>query len=266
MDIPEKRETGGKAVDIEPAGDAAFDVRKPVRQREGELLRRGGTGFANVITGDRNRIPERRMLRAPLEHVDDDFERGLDRIDPGMLGHVFLEDVVLDRAAQFRDRDALLFGGRHIKAKEDGGRAVDRHGRGDLVERYASEQRFHVRERRDRDAALADFAFGARMVGVVAHQRREVECDGEARLAVLEQEFVTAVRVARAAEAGELPHRPQLAAVPCRMDAARERILTGATELTRAVEAVEIGRRIERFFLHGHFPFLTRCSTSAATS
>src|SRR5438105_14302855 len=71
VDIPEERETSGKAVDVESAGDAALDVRKPVRQREGELLRRGCAGFANVIAGDTNRVPELgvRCTSRPIDDV-----------------------------------------------------------------------------------------------------------------------------------------------------------------------------------------------------
>ena len=71
---------------------------------------------------------------------------------------------------------------------------------------------------------LADLALRPRMVGVVAHQRREVEGDGESGLPVREQELVALVRLARAAEAGELAHRPELAAIAGGMDAARVRI------------------------------------------
>ena len=86
------------------------------------------------------------MLGAPLEHVHDDFERGLDRIDPGMLGHVLLEDVVLHGAAQLGDRDALFLGCGDVEAEQNRRRAVDRHGGRDLVERDPVEQRLHVRE------------------------------------------------------------------------------------------------------------------------
>ena len=63
----------------------------------------------------------------------------------------------------------------------------------------------------------------ARMVGVVAHQRRHVERGREAGLAVVEQVAEALVRLLGGAEAGELPHRPELAAVHRRIDAARER-------------------------------------------
>ena len=50
----------------------------------------------------------------------------------------------------------------------------------DLVERDALEQRLHVRQRRDGDAALPHLAERQRVVGVAAHQRGQVEGDGEA--------------------------------------------------------------------------------------
>src|SRR5467141_3037961 len=104
------------------------------------------------------------------------------------------------------------------------------------------------------------------MVGVVAHQRREVEGDRQTGLTVLEQELVPLVGIGRAAEAGELPHRPELAAIHRRMNAAREGILAGAPELAFRVEAIEIGGAVDRFLLDGHLPFLSCSRTSAATS
>ena len=104
------------------------------------------------------------------------------------------------------------------------------------------------------------------MVGVVAHQGWEIEGDRKTGLAMLEQELVAPVGIGRAAEPGELAHRPQPALVHRGMNAARERILTGPTELLGDVEAVEVGGRVNRFFLDGHLPFLTLLRTSAATS
>ena len=40
-----------------------------------------------------------------------------------------------------------------------------------------SKRTLHVRERTDGHAAFADFAFGERVVGVVAHQSRQIERD-----------------------------------------------------------------------------------------
>src|SRR5437762_3376430 len=52
-------------------------------------------------------------------------------------------------------------------------------------------------ERIGRDAGAADLAVGARVVGVVAELRRQVERDGEAGLPVVEQVPVARVRLLR---------------------------------------------------------------------
>jgi len=247
----------------------AHHVREAVRQREGELLRGGRPRFADVIARDGNRVPQRRVSRAPLEHIDDDLERGLDRIHPGVLRHVFLEDVVLHRAAERMTRNALPLGRRHVEAEQQRRRPVDRHGRGDLVERDAAEQVFHVGERRDRDAALPHLTFGARMIGVVAHQRREVEGDRQAGLAVLEQELVPLIGVFRRPEAGELPHRPQPPAIHGGVNPAGERVLARRAELTGVIEAGEISGGVQGLPLdvaHRGAPAFTWSRISAATS
>src|SRR5216117_1275885 len=104
------------------------------------------------------------------------------------------------------------------------------------------------------------------MVGVVAHQRGKVERDGEAGLTVLEQEFVAAVGVRRAAEPRKLPHRPQLAAVHRGMNAARERIFSRPSYLALGVEPAQVRGRVYRLLVNRHVPFLTCARTSAATS
>ncbi len=130
-------------------------------------------------------------------------------IDPGVLRHVLLEDVVLDRPLEPVDRHALLLRRRDVEAEQHRGGAVDGHGGGDLVERDPVEQGLHVGEAGDGHAALPHLALGAGMVGVVAHQGREVEGDGEAGLAALQQELVALVGVLRGPEPGELPHGPE---------------------------------------------------------
>ena len=46
-----------------------------------------------------------------------------------------------------------------------------------------------------------------------------------------EKELVTLVRVSGAAEPGELAHRPEFAAIACRMDTASVRVRSGKTEV-----------------------------------
>jgi hypothetical protein len=57
----------------------------------------------------------------PLEQIDDEAQRRLDGIAPGVLRHVLLQNVVLHRAAQLRARDALALRRRHVKAEQDHG-------------------------------------------------------------------------------------------------------------------------------------------------
>src|SRR6202035_5493225 len=111
-----------------------------------------------MVAGDRYRIPLRNVLRRPLETVDDESERWLDGIDPRVLRHVLLKDVVLDSAAKLLRIDALLCRGGDVEAVENHGGAVDRHRRRDLVQRYAVEERLHVGEARDCNAALANLS------------------------------------------------------------------------------------------------------------
>ena len=141
--------------------------------------------------------------------------------------------------------DALLLADADVEREQHRGRRVDRHRRRDLAERDPGEQRLHVGERVDRHAFAADLAERARVVGVVAHQRRHVESRREARLPVLEQVAEALVRLLGGAEAGELAHRPELPAVHRRVDAARERIDARVAEVAVVVDVDVLGR-VER--------------------
>ena len=93
-----------------------------------------------------------------------------------------------------------------------------------------------------------DLAERTRVVGVEAHQRRHVERGREAGLAVLQQIAEAGVRLLGAAEAGELPHRPEPAAVHRGIDAARERIDAREAEVALVVDLDVVGR-VERLVL-----------------
>ena len=84
---------------------------------------------------------------------------------------------------------------------------------GDVGQRNFVEEDFHVGEGTDGDTAFADFAFGEGVVGVVAHERGQIEGGGEAGLALREEIAETRVGVFGGAEAGELAHGPQAAAM-----------------------------------------------------
>ena len=193
MGVEEKRKPRRELVHLPGRGEGALHVLDAVAQREGQFLNRGRAGFADVIAADRDRIEARRVLGAELDRVGDQAHRRLGRIDVFLLRDVFLEDVVLQRAGDLAPVRALLFGDREIHGPDRRGRRIDGHRNGDVGERNLVEESFHVRERTDGDAAFADFAFGQRMVGVVAHQRGKIEGDGEAGLALREQVAIAAL-------------------------------------------------------------------------
>src|SRR6478752_2746748 len=75
VDVPEEGETRREIIDVQPTLDAALDVREAIGQRERQLLRRRGACLADVVAGDGDGVPLRRMLRTPLEAVDDETQR-----------------------------------------------------------------------------------------------------------------------------------------------------------------------------------------------
>ena len=190
-------------------------------------------------------MPARHLLRAELDHVHDEPHRWLGREDPLLLSDVLLEDVRLDRPPELGSLEALLLADADVEREEHRGRRVDRHGRRDLAERDPGEERLHVGERVDRHPFATDLAERARVVGVVAHQRRHVEGRREARLPVLEEVAEALVRLLGGAEAGELAHRPELPAVHRRVDTARERIDARVAEVAVVVQVDVLGR-VER--------------------
>jgi hypothetical protein len=235
-------------VDVQPALDRRLHVREAVHERERKLLDRVRAGLADVVAGDRDRVPLGHLPRAELDHVGHEPHGGLGREDPLLLRDVLLEDVRLDRPPELRARDALLLRDARVEGERDRRRAVDRHRRRDLAERDAGEERLHVLQRVDRNALAADFAEGARMVRVVPHERRHVERRRQAGLAVVEEVAEPLVRLLGGAEAGELPHRPELPAVHRGIDAPRERKDARVAELRVGVNLDRVGR-VERIDL-----------------
>ena len=242
--VEEEAQPRRERVDVEPARDLLLDVGEAVLEREGQLLRRGRARLADVVAGDADRVPARQLARAPLHHVAQQAHRLIDREAPLLLGDVLLEDVGLDRPAQPVARHARLLGRHHVERHHDRRRRVDRHRHRDLAEVDAAEQRLHVVERVDRHALAPDLAERARVVGVVAHQRRHVERRAQAGLPVVEQVAEALVGLLGGPEAGELAHRPQPAAVHARVHAARERRL--AREPDPLLERADVLRRVER--------------------
>ena len=193
-----------------------------------------------MVAGDGDGVPAGDALRAEAEDIGDEPHAGRGRIDPRPACDVLLEDVVLNGAAELLEGHPLLLAHGDVEAEEDGGGAVDGHGGGDAVEGDLLEQRAHVVDRIDGDTDLSDLAHGHGVVGVVADLGGQVEGDGEAGLALVEEVAVALVGLLGGAEAGILAHGPEAPAVHRGLDATGEGILAGEAEV--AVGGRVVGR------------------------
>src|SRR5207247_5134379 len=151
-------------------------------------------------------------------------------------------DVVLDGAAQLVALDALPLGDELVQQEEQRGRRVDRHRRRDLAERDPVEEQLQVGDRVDRDTGPPHFAYGARVVRVVAELRREVERHREPGLAALEQVAEAYVRLLGRGEPRVLADRPGPPAVHVRVGPARERALDGPPPLQAGAVLLRVAR------------------------
>ena len=245
--VEEERKAPCKRIDVHSGGHAGFHVGKAVGQRESQLLRRGRARLANVIARDRDRIPLRHFARAELDHVHDDAHVRTRRKNPLFLRDILFENIGLERSTQLRARNSLLLGSGDVLRQRDAGWAVDRHRGRDIAHVDAVEEHLHIGERIDRDAALSHFAAGLRRIGVVTHQRRHIEGDREAVLAVLEQKVIAFVGLGGRTESGKLTHRPEAVSITVGMDAARVRELAGPCEIFGKVEGGDVLRSVDDF-------------------
>ena len=238
-------------VDVEAALDRGSDVLQTVRECERDLLHGRRAGFANVVAGDGDRVPARHFARAELEDVGDDAERRRRRKDVSAARRILFEDVVLNRAVEFRPGDAATLRDHDQQREENRGRRVDRHRDGHAVERNLVEERFHVGDGVDGDADFSDFASRARVVRIHPDLRRQIERDGESGRAALEQVTVAFVGFDGGGKPGVLAHRPELSAIHRRLRTARVREGAGSAKIGGGIEAArgQIGLVEVRLFV-----------------
>ncbi|OQB97069.1 MAG: hypothetical protein BWX86_00461 [Verrucomicrobia bacterium ADurb.Bin122] len=221
-DGPEEREARREGVDVDAGGDAGLQILETVGERVGELEVGGGACLLHVVAGDRDRVELRHVLRRVGEDVRDDLHGGRGRIDVGIPHHELLEDVVLDRAGELFQLRTLFEGGDDVEREHGQHGTVHRHRDGDLVQRDVAEQDFHVEDRVDGHAGLADVADDARVVAVVAAVGREIERDRQTGLTGGEVALIKRVGLFRGGEAGVLAHGPGLLDVHRGVRAAHE--------------------------------------------
>ena len=71
MRVKEEGQPRREVVHIEALPFRPFHILDAVVQREGEFLKRGRAGYADVIAADGNRVPVGNVLGAELECIDD---------------------------------------------------------------------------------------------------------------------------------------------------------------------------------------------------
>jgi hypothetical protein len=175
--VEEKTESRRKLIDMQSALDGRLDVCQPVGEGERQFLRGGCACFTNVIAADRYRIPLRHMAGGELDGIDDQTHGWFGREDILVLGDVFLQNIVLKRAAQLAPGDAALLRHHQVHCPDNCSRRVDRHRGADLVERQPIEQYLHIGKRGDCHATLAELAGHQRIVGITPVECGHIERD-----------------------------------------------------------------------------------------
>ena len=244
MRVEEEGQARGEAVHVHARVHTPLHVLDPVAQGEGQLLGRRGARLADVVAGDGDGVPPRHVVRAVADHVHDHAHARPRREDVLLLGDELLQDVRLHRPREPLRGYALLLAHADVEGEQHGRGRVDRHGGGDVVEGNALEQRLHVGQGGDGHPALAHLAQRERMVRIAAHEGRQVEGHGEAVRAVLEQVLEARVGLGGGAEARELPHGPDLAAVHGLVDPARVREAAGIGQVALVVEGGHVLRLV----------------------
>ena len=235
-DAPEEGQPGRELVDVQLGVQPRLDVVDAVGQRVGQLQIRCGTGFLDVIAGDRDRVELRHLRAAVAEDVGDDPHRRLGRIDVGVADHELFEDVVLDGAGQLLRRHPLLLGGHHVQRQDRQHRTVHGHRHRHRRQIDAVEQLPHVQDGIDCHTGHSDVALHAGMVGVVAAVGGQVEGHRQPLLAGGEVAAVERVGLRGGGEPGVLTDGPRLVDIHRRVGAAHEGRLAG-----EAVQRVTVG-------------------------
>ena len=219
--VEKEAEPGREFVHIQAPFLGVPYILETVGKGECQLLHRVRPGLPDVVAADADRVPARYVARAELHGVCNETHRRRRREHVLVLGDVLLQNVVLDGPADLVQRRALLLGQGKVHGPDDGGRGIDGHRSGDLVQPDAVEQRLHVGQRRHGHAAGAELAEGSRVVGVVAVQGRHVEGYGQSCLPLVQQELEALVGLLRPPEPREHAECPQPAPVAGVVDAAQ---------------------------------------------
>ena len=137
----------------------------------------------------------------------------------------------MNRPGELVEIQPAILRHRDVHRQEDPGRRVDGHRHADVLEVDAVEEPIHVLEQVDGDTLPPYLPTARRMVGVVAHQRRHVEVDGQTGLTLRDQIPEPLVGLIRRPEPCDLTHRPDSTPIHGGVRAPGERVPARQTDI-----------------------------------
>ena len=229
--VKEETEPGREFVNLQTPVQSVADILETVGQRESQFLDGVGTSLPYMVATDADGVPAGYVTRGVFYGVSHQAHGRLRREDVLVLGDKFFEYVVLNGTAQLVQGSALFFCQSDVHGPDDRRRAIDRHGRGDLFELDPVEEGLHVGQGGHGDAAGAELAGPAGVIGIVAVECGHVECDAQPCLTLLQEELEPGVGFFRQAETGEHSHGPEPTTVTGSMDAPQVGVFPGQSLL-----------------------------------
>ena len=208
-DGPEKRQSTGKSIHIQALGHGGFHIFFAICQGEGQLQGLVGASLLHVVARYGYRVELGHVLSGVSNDVPNDAHARLWRIDIGVAHHELFEDVVLDRATELLELDALLLCSHDVTGQHGQNCAIHRHGNRHLVQRNLIEQNFHVLDRIDGHTRLAHIPRHAGVVRVVTAVGGQVKCHRHALPPCGQGLSIKRVRFLRRRKTSVLPNGPR---------------------------------------------------------
>src|SRR5947208_9105754 len=119
-----------------------------------------------MIAADAYGMPMGHFPSRIFYQVDRESQRKLGRIDVGIPGNVFFQNIILRSSTQLPLQDPLLQSNSGIQAEQDRSRRVDCHASADFAKVDSIEQPSHIVDTADSDSDLAHFPMRSLMISV----------------------------------------------------------------------------------------------------
>ena len=121
-----------------------INVGDSVCESKGDFLHFGRSGFTDMVCTDADGVPLRNVFGTIFKGVGDQAHGRTGRENISAPGDVLFQNIVLNRTTQLFRLYALLLRNCHIHGQQYCSRPVDRHGGGNLIQRYTVKQLLHV--------------------------------------------------------------------------------------------------------------------------